>query len=38
MRRFARINDLPITEADQEFFWPPGRRPDNHATLVELGL
>ena len=38
MRRFASINDPPIKEADRKFFWPPGRRPDDHATLGELGL
>ena len=38
MRRFASINDLPIKEADRKFFWPLGRRPDNHAGLSELGL
>jgi uncharacterized protein len=38
MRRFASINDLPIKEADRKFFWPLGRRPDEHASLSELGL
>ncbi len=37
-RRFASINDLPITEADRLFRWPLGRRPDDHAGLSELGL
>ena len=36
--RFASINDLPITEADRRFRWPPGRRPDDHPGLSELGL
>ena len=38
MRRFASINDLPIKEADRKFFWPLGRRPDDHTTLSALGL
>jgi nuclear transport factor 2 (NTF2) superfamily protein len=37
-RRFASINDLPITEADRKYRWPLGRRPDNHPGLSELGL
>lgn len=37
-RRFASINDLPIAEADRKFFWPLGRRPDEHLGLSELGL
>ena len=37
-RRFASINDLPITEAGRLFRWPLGRRPDDHAGLSELGL
>jgi len=36
--RFASINDLPILEADRKFFWPLGRRPDDHPGLSELGL
>ena len=36
--RYASINDLPIKEADRKFFWPLGRRPDEHASLSELGL
>ena len=38
MRRFASINDLPISERDRKFFWPLGRRPDDHASLSDLGL
>lgn len=38
MRRFASINDLPILESDRKFFWPLGRRPDNHPGLGDLGL
>jgi nuclear transport factor 2 (NTF2) superfamily protein len=37
-RRIASINDLPITEAERLFHWPPGRRPDDHPGLTELGL
>jgi uncharacterized protein len=36
--RYASINDLAITEAERKFFWPLGRRPDDHASLTELGL
>ncbi len=36
--RYASINDMPIKEADRKFFWPLGRRPDEHASLSELGL
>ena len=37
-RRLASINDLPIAEAQRLFFWPLGRRPDDHPGLSELGL
>ena len=37
-RRFASINDLPITESARKFHWPPGRRPDGHPSLSDLGL
>jgi len=36
--RHASINDLPIREVDRLFHWPLGRRPDDHASLSELGL
>lgn len=36
--RYASINDLAIKEADRKFFWPLGRRPDDHASLSELEL
>jgi len=37
--RHASINDLQIDEADRLFQWPaPGRRPDEHPGLTELGL
>ena len=37
-RRFASINDLPINQNERKFFWPLGRRPDEHQDLSELGL
>jgi len=36
--RHASINDLAIARSDRKFFWPLGRRPDNHPGLTELGL
>ncbi len=36
--RHASINDLPIKESDRKFFWPLGRRPDEHPGLGDLGL
>jgi len=36
--RYASINDLPIKESERKFFWPLGRRPDNHPSLSALGL
>jgi nuclear transport factor 2 (NTF2) superfamily protein len=37
-RRFASINDLPISAEDRRFQWPLGRRPDDHPGLSDLGL
>lgn len=37
-RRFASINDLPITPEQRLFHWPLGRRPDGHPGLSDLGL
>ena len=37
-RRIASINDLPIEEGDRKYFWPLGRRPDDHPGLSDLGL
>ena len=37
-RRYASINDRPITAADRKLHWPPGRRPDDHPGLSELSL
>ncbi len=36
--RYASINDKPINATERKFFWPLGRRPDDHASLSELGL
>jgi uncharacterized protein len=36
--RHASINDQPIAESDRRFFWPLGRRPDDHPSLSDLGL
>jgi uncharacterized protein len=37
-RRYASINDLHIKEPDRKFFWPLGRRPDDHLGLSQLDL
>jgi nuclear transport factor 2 (NTF2) superfamily protein len=37
-RRVASINDLAITPDERKFAWTPGRRPDDHPGLTELGL
>lgn len=37
-RRFASINDLAIKESERLFFWPLGRRPDDHPSLSNLNL
>jgi nuclear transport factor 2 (NTF2) superfamily protein len=38
-RRIASINDAPIREGDRRYHWPaPGRRPDDHPGLSELGF
>ncbi len=37
-RRYASINDLPISETERKYFWPLGRRPDDHRGLSPLGL
>ena len=36
--RHVSINDLPIQVSDRKFFWPLGRRPDEHPGLSALGL
>jgi nuclear transport factor 2 (NTF2) superfamily protein len=37
-RRIASINDAPIGVGERTFFWPLGRRPDDHPGLSDLGL
>jgi len=37
-RRIASINDLPIKESERKYFWPLGRRPDDHPGLSDLGF
>jgi len=37
-RRIASINDLPIGESERKYWWPLGRRPDDHPGLSDLGL
>ncbi len=37
-KRFASINDLAIAESERKFYWPQGRRPENHPGLSDLGL
>lgn len=37
-KRFACINDAPISESERKFHWPLGRRPDDHASLSDFGL
>jgi uncharacterized protein len=36
--RHASINELSIQQAECKFQWPLGRRPDDHASLSDLGL
>lgn len=36
--RIASINDAVIAENERKYHWPPGRRPDGHASLTELGF
>jgi hypothetical protein len=37
-RREASINDVTIAASERRFFWPLGRRPDDHPGLNEMGL
>ena len=37
-RRVASINDVPIEENERKYRWMPGRRPDDHPSLSDLGL
>ena len=36
--RYASINDLPIPDSERKYYWPLGRRPDDHPGLSDLGL
>ncbi|MEQ1580644.1 MAG: nuclear transport factor 2 family protein [Steroidobacteraceae bacterium] len=36
--RIASINDAPIAASQRKLHWQPGRRPDDHPSLSELGL
>ena len=36
--RLASINDLPLSDDQRKMRWPLGRRPDDHASLTDLGL
>ncbi|HVU87314.1 MAG TPA: nuclear transport factor 2 family protein [Pirellulales bacterium] len=36
--RHASINDLAISETDRKYFWPLGRRPDNHPGLSDFAF
>jgi len=36
--RHASINDVAIDGSARLFHWPQGRRPDDHASLSDLGL
>ena len=36
--RIASINDVPIKASERKYHWPLGRRPDDHASLSDLGL
>ena len=36
--RLASINDLPMKETERKDHWAPGRRPDDHPGLSDLGF
>ena len=36
--RHASINDVKIDESERKFLWPEGSRPEDHASLSDLGL
>lgn len=36
--RHSSINEHPIAEADRQFHWPLGRRPDDHPGLSHFGF
>jgi uncharacterized protein len=35
-RRLASVNEHPIDDTDRAFFWPTGRRPDDHPELSDF--
>jgi nuclear transport factor 2 (NTF2) superfamily protein len=37
-RRIASINEHPIADADRKFYWPLGRRPNDHPDLSDCGF
>ena len=37
-RRIASINEHAIRPEDRKFFWPLGRRPDDHPGLSDFGI
>ncbi|MBX9861907.1 MAG: nuclear transport factor 2 family protein [Hyphomicrobium sp.] len=37
-KRYASINDKPISESERKFHWPQGARPADHPGLSDLGL
>jgi len=37
-RRIASINDAPILETERAYYWPLGRRPNDHPGLSDLGF
>ncbi|WP_010163029.1 nuclear transport factor 2 family protein [Sphingomonas sp. PAMC 26617] len=38
MIRIASINEHPIAADERAFFWPLGRRPDDHPGLTAMGF
>lgn len=36
--RHASINEHPIVETERKYFWPLGRRPDDHPGLSDFGF
>ncbi len=36
--RHASINEQPIAHSERKFFWPLGRRPDDHPGLSHFGF
>ncbi|MGE0417007.1 MAG: DUF1348 family protein [Acetobacteraceae bacterium] len=35
--QIASVTDTPVHETDRSYDWSPGRRPDDHTTLSDLG-